>query len=117
MADKWEAAGRSDELLVTNGWRLLALTCWTASAGARSEGVSPSIAALEEASVLHMGGRDWSDSLLSERHYCEHCGETYRLENLHLCSKCMRVYCTWCLPKESAPNGNRLHHCGGEMVG
>jgi hypothetical protein len=64
-----------------------------------------------------MGGDGWWDDLLNQREYCEQCGERYRLSNLSLCSKCGRTYCFRCLPYERAPNGNYLHHCGGEIVG
>ncbi|MCW5631882.1 MAG: hypothetical protein KIT17_00965 [Rubrivivax sp.] len=119
MADKWEQAGRPAGLLPDNRWVLMALTSWTVSDGARAEGVSPEIRAFEKAALRQMKSRSpaWWDNLMRERHYCESCGERYRLENLHNCSKCMRVYCTWCRPRERAANGNPLHFCGGEIVG
>ncbi len=117
MADKWEAARRPAELLMSNDWHLLALVCWMQSEGGRKQGVSESLKAFAQASALRQGGAGWSDAVLETRLWCEGCGETYLVHNLHLCSVCCSTYCTWCQPRQRASNGNPLHHCGGEIVG
>ena len=118
-AEKWQAAGRPDELLCSHDWRLMVMFCWVPSEGALREGVEP---VLEEYVRVSKSTMDacrpgWYDRLLSTREYCDLCGERYRLENLVVCTKCLRNSCWRCITSARAPNGNRLHGCGGELVG
>jgi hypothetical protein len=119
MAAKWEQQGRPDDLLPSNSWQLLALVCWIQSKGAQAQGVSAALSAFHAASVSHFEAivPGWFEEILSQREFCERCGETYRIENLGLCSQCMWVCCAYCRPLEKALNGNQAHWCGGEIVG
>lgn len=122
QAARWDAHGRAPSLLESGDWQLLALRCWLTSDGARKEGVSPMLAAFVEESAQALQARfpGWYDRLLATRDYCERCGERYLIENLSLCSRCLRTYCYHCTDFPSGPNGNRFHDCGdagGEIVG
>ena len=115
----WDAAGRPQELLIQEPWPLLAFHIWIFSSGGSKEPITKVLSEFHNASV---GAADkaqlgWYEDMLRERHYCETCGETYRLANLSVCCGCLRTYCYQCNPYERAPNGNFLHHCGGEIVG
>jgi len=58
---------------------------------------------------------------LGDHQSCGACGETYRVENLMLCTHCTSLWCHRCIcfgkgPKH--PNGNHACRCGiGELVG
>lgn len=119
MADRWIEAGRPNELLTNNRHLLMALKCWTFSGGAVKEGVPSSVMAFKDACLLAMSERapGWYEALLSERTFCESCGERYRTENLSICTMCLGQKCTWCALGRKAPNGNPECGCGGEYVG
>jgi hypothetical protein len=118
-AAAWDRAGRPDSMLEQNVWRLLALRCWFQSDGAAQDGRQPVLADYGDACEKHLEIRDpdWWDTLLRQRDLCERCGETYRVENLAVCTGCLRTYCHCCIDEPKAPNGNYMHHCGGELVG
>jgi hypothetical protein len=116
-AEAWKAAGCPLELLVRNEYELLAMRCWLQSQGA--QGVEEVVEEFRDACVKNyeMDFPNWWKSLLSRREYCDRCGETYKIENLSICTGCMGTYCYKCIDNNHAPNGNRQHGCGGEIVG
>jgi hypothetical protein len=119
LAKDWAAAGRSDAKLLDSHWQLLALRCWVGGLPNTPKAVDPLIAEFCAASVARRDALapGWYDRLLSLRDCCERCGETYRVENLAVCSQCLSTWCHRCLNQPKAANGYRLHSCGGEFVG
>jgi hypothetical protein len=62
--------------------------------------------------------KDWLDEVLDERGSCRGCGESYRAENLAVCTRCHDTYCYRCARLGgTAANGNAACRCGGEIVG
>lgn len=59
------------------------------------------------ASFHGIGGSDGWNAMLRERVICVSCGDTYRLENIGLCTGCMRYACYDCGAHAS---------CTGEIV-
>ena len=119
-AARWEASGRAPAALLTSEWQLLTLRCWLYSEGAKAQSISPLLAefAHESFAAIEARAPDWYEALLRERDHCSGCGERYRVENLSVCTKCLNTYCFRCDAfTPLAPNGNRLHSCGGEIVG
>ena len=118
-ATAWDAAGRPDTLLYTNEYQLLALRCWFQSDGAAREGRDQVVADFGDAceKTSEVDSPHWWGRLLAFRLNCDRCGERYMIENLSICTKCLGTYCFNCIDTASAPNGNRIHHCGGEIVG
>jgi hypothetical protein len=114
----WEQTGELQE----NEYMLLTLRCWFISNGAAATGVSMRLrdycAAALRAGESRAPG--WYEALLRVREACSVCGETYRIENLSLCTHCeaMLGYCHQ-LSGGTASNGNPLcPRCGiGEIVG
>lgn len=116
LAARWDDAGRPDSMLV-DGYDLIALRSWTFSRGAAVDGMSELLQAFVRASEKAQP-EDWLDAYLSERETCRRCGESYRLENIMLCTQCDRTYCHKCMADEHrAANGNIACVCGGELVG
>jgi hypothetical protein len=116
LAHEWHANGRPSTLLV-EGYALIALRCWTCSDGARVDGVSDTVRDFVRASEEALPG-DWLDTCWSERESCGRCGETYRLENIMLCTDCAGTYCHKCgSGQPRAANGNYSCICSGELVG
>ena len=115
----WDEAGRPDSLLIQDEWELLAMRCWFVSSGAEREGRDPLIADFGDASekLYEQTSPHWWGTLLRQRHYCERCCETYRIENLAVCTGCLSTYCHRCIVEPASTNGNYRHHCGGELVG
>ncbi len=121
LADAWVRDGKPAERLIANDWRLYALSHWCGSAGALKQGVSASLYEFAEASADALFEKyDWFKALTTTRDYCAGCGERYLVPNMHICSnfECLSTYCYRCVLDYStqAPNGNRLHRCGGELV-
>jgi hypothetical protein len=116
LAREWHARGMPDSVLL-EGYGLIALRCWTCSRGARAEGFSDELAAFLRASEKAQP-QDWLDAYLSDRETCARCGESYRFENVSLCTHCHRTYCYKCASSSTpASNGNNACSCGGELVG
>lgn len=36
---------------------------------------------------------DWYDKVLWQRSYCAKCGQTYKIENLRICTRCQDLNC------------------------
>jgi hypothetical protein len=115
-AAKWSTSGRRASSLLS-GRDLIAARCWTFSRGGQTDGASETLRAFIRASEAAQP-LDWLDDHLSERESCRHCGESYRSENLMLCTDCSRTYCHRCAAGgEMRRNGNVACTCGGELVG
>jgi hypothetical protein len=116
LAAEWSATGRPASLLPC-GQRLLALRCWSHSRGGKTDGMSDDLRAFMEASERAQP-EGWFDDCLSERASCDRCGETFRMENLMVCTHCSRTRCYRCASDtERLANGNLGCGCGGELVG
>jgi hypothetical protein len=120
LADRWLASGRDDGMLLSNPYALLALRCWLGTELAKHAGARIgqfARASLDTHERAHPG---WYDRLLGERSTCDRCGETYRLENLSICTKCLGTYCPFC-SRDGLPSGSLasapVHSCGGDLVG
>lgn len=121
-ATAWDEQGRPENLLISNDYSLMALESWVLSMERWKGGEPDSLIrdyanACGDAKDASQPG--WRDRLYAERSHCELCGERYRIENLAICTDCLRNYCHRCFIhfKGTAPNGNTLHSCGGELVG
>lgn len=117
QAASWDADGRPAAGL-PGGYRLIALRCWIGSTGARAEGVEPVLHAYLRAAV-DAQATGWLDAYFDEPEYCGNCGESYRFENVSLCTACGRKLCYRCVGIGGlAANGNHACGCGaGELVG
>lgn len=116
QAERWDAAGRPAAQLA-DGYALIALRCWSWSAGAKRDGASLLLQAYRRASEQAQPG-DWLDAWFDDRETCRGCGESFRFENVALCTHCHGTWCHRCAaghPK--AANGNAGCPCGGELVG
>lgn len=118
QAQEWYLAGRPDELLV-DSYALVTLRCWIGSDGGKQAPISTFLRAFAEESDASM---PLSYAMTLEDHQsCSACGETYRVENLMLCTHCSDFWCHRCIygrkgPKH--PNGNYACSCKvGELVG
>lgn len=113
----WKESGQESRALLS-GWSFLGAYCWQWSAGAKQEGVSADLQEYLQACFQQNGGSDGWDTLLRQRDACDRCGETYRVENLSICTRCNSSYCYRCAPIGGlSANGNRACGCGGEVVG
>lgn len=117
LARAWLAAGRPAQRLL-DGYDLIALRCWSWSRGAKAEGVGAEIEAFRRACEAAQPD-NWLDAYLSERETCAGCGESWRFENVGLCTHCHRRWCYRCGANHpAAANGNPGCSCGqGEVVG
>ena len=116
LANRWNEQGRPAELLL-DGYALIALRCWSWSEGGKREGMSELLQAFLRASEDVLP-EDWIDDYLYNRETCRICGETYKLENMKLCTQCSRTCCYRCSAQaEKALDGNPVCPCGGELVG
>jgi ribosomal protein S27AE len=119
-AQIWDEAGRPPEWDKSQRYTM-ALYCWIGSKGARHDGVSQHLAAYCEALREQFRRKDpeWYDNLLNERDACDRCGETYRLENVSICTYCRTTFAPCHMPEDYLPNGNReCPSCGeGGIVG
>jgi hypothetical protein len=117
LAEQWRASGPT-EFALLEGYRLIALRCWTYSEGGKSDGISDLLRAFVRACEQAQPD-GWLDAYFAERESCKTCGERYRFENVSLCTACSRTYCYRCREQRPrAPNGNPACPCGnGELVG
>ena len=116
LAREWTNSGRPAARLL-GGYSLIALQCWMHSLGGKSDGASETLK--EYAKASNAAQRvDWIDAYLADRESCRECGESYRFENVRLCTHCSNTYCYRCAAdRPVAPNGNYTCSCGGELVG
>ena len=122
MAREWDEAGRPE--LEPSSWRLMMLSCWTASKGGKHDGASQLLqdylAALRK--VVEQRDPDWLDNVMDDREHCSFCGQSWRAENCGYCTHCGKACPPCCEEKRGIavlPNGNR--ECSachkGEIVG
>ncbi len=100
-----------------SGWNLALAVWWCNSKGAKSEGISKMLAAYLE--VCREGlPKDWIYAYIDERGNCSFCGESYRIDNMSVCTNCKSTYCWRCVGgRTKHPNGNPACACDGELVG
>ncbi|MCI3224964.1 hypothetical protein [Streptomyces sp. NP-1717] len=92
LVEEWIRDGRGSDHLVT-GKAFFALYSWYGRRWADHDiGWSEYVAA----SYDFIGGRAGWEAMLRERTECEGCRDTYRLENIGLCTGCMRYTCYAC---------------------
>lgn len=117
IAEEWDKNGRPTASL-KGGYSLIVLRCWTCSEGAKAEGISDIIRMYVRASE-DAQSRDWLDAYFSDQETCKGCGESYRFENVSICTACHSKYCYRCSGNFGrAHNGNSACQCGnGEIVG
>lgn len=116
-AEVWENGGSRDEDLL-GVWDVTVASSWRISRGGGHEGLSQRANAFVQKSFDTLKG--WYNGLLSTRDWCSRCGESYRIENLSLCTHCDRLRCYRCQDDLAThDNGNRRCTCqwGGEIVG
>lgn len=115
----WDAAGRPTGQLCSDDYPLTALHCWVGRKPADEPPDLALIRAYAEASIAWREQNDpgWYDAFLGTRSYCERCGERYRVENLAICTGCLREICHACIDEPMSGWGRYVHHCGGELVG
>jgi hypothetical protein len=120
-AARWEETGQLQGC-GRNQYSFLKLSSWLISPGAKVDGVSERLQRYYEAAEesFKSWGPRWYDEFLATRDWCSECGESYRLENLSLCTHCQALlgYCHQ-LSGGKAANGNpRCPRCEqGEIVG
>ncbi|MET9557102.1 hypothetical protein [Streptomyces sp. NPDC006645] len=103
LHEEWVRGGRnSDQLL--SGKAFFTVYSWYL--GHRANG---DIASYEyvTASYDFLGGSKGWDAMLRERAVCESCHDTFRLENIGVCTGCLRYSCYACQAHAS---------CAGEIV-
>lgn len=122
-AARWEETGKLQRWDIIP-YEFLKLSCWLRSKGAQVDGVSERLERYCDAVRAHLdsnGDPNWYENLLNMRDWCR-CGETFRLENLSVCTHCETTLGYCCYRTSSggtAANGNpKCPICkNGEMVG
>jgi hypothetical protein len=105
LRDAWAANGRVPASL-PSGTAFFAIYCWSTNYRI-TEPTSPAYATeLAEfviAAYEHNGGSAGWDAMLRGREICSTCHDRYRLENLGICTGCMRYTCYGCGSHERCP--------------
>jgi hypothetical protein len=107
----WLQSGRGANFLAT-GKAFFVAYCWLMSSGGhdrKSPHFDRRIAAFLEASKAFIGGDEGWYTMLRERTVCHACRDSYRLENIRICTGCLNYVCGGC----QGGHGQ----CGGELVG
>lgn len=109
LRDAWVRDDRDPALLVT-GRAFFAVYCWSLNhrigdpaAPAHDAELAEFVAASYE---LNGGSAGWN-AMLHGREICSTCHDRYRLENLGICTDCMRYTCYGC---------GKHPRCAGELV-
>ncbi|MFC9653658.1 MULTISPECIES: hypothetical protein [unclassified Streptomyces] len=92
LAEAWIRDGRGRGHLVS-GEAFFAVYSWHVQHGTDHDTTWAEYAA---ASYDAIGGSDGWSAMLRERANCESCGDSYRLENIGVCTGCMRYTCYSC---------------------
>lgn len=103
----WKNAQYSHEKLL-NGIEFVVAYCWLNSPTIKEQDCPQEIQEFIEASWNYLGELNYSN-ILSRRYICDQCFESYRLENLSICTDCYNCYCYRCY--------HSLCSCGGDIVG
>ncbi len=117
QAKNWITSGRPVNLLMSDV-PLAALRCWhTTHIYQKTPDISPAIAEYLAACEAILP-ENWYFKVMCQRYYCAGCGDTYKISNLSICTRCHDVYCPKCA-NLGVNSGNGFSHCrcGGELVG
>jgi hypothetical protein len=116
-AAKWEETGQFD-YFSKGHYNFVRMYLWMSSRGAAAEGVSERLLRYYRALRAELKPDGWYDQFFDGRDYCV-CGETFRYENLSLCTSCESTFGYCHMPSKMAANGNVLcPRCNeGEIVG
>jgi hypothetical protein len=120
-AEEWLRQGRPAEISKSQ-WYTMQLICWSGSSGGKAVGVSKLLtdyqAALQK--QFNRDNPNWYEDLWDDRVHCSTCGQSWRVENVHICSICSATFPP-CHVGETTmlPHGNpECPTCGeGEIVG
>ena len=117
QAINWINNGRQDNLLIAD-LPLAALSCWYGfHSYVKTPDIDPVIGEYCAACKAKQP-EGWYDKVLWRREYCTGCGQTYKIENMMICTKCHEVYCFPCAGQgKHDEKGYSLCRCGGELVG
>jgi hypothetical protein len=120
LARNWHQTGRTAIRLMTGEYQLTALRCWVG--GLPAGAADPELAlirAFAVASVQQANQQNprWYESFLATRSSCGQCGESYRVENLSICTVCSAEVCPNCKTQAHPRTGRYAHYCGGDLVG
>jgi hypothetical protein len=107
----------NDPQYLLKGWGLATAVWWSYGKGAKHDGISETVKNYLEVCQRGLYER-WIDAYIDERDNCSLCGESYRVDNMSVCTHCFSFYCWRCVGRrETHPNGNYACGCGGELVG
>ncbi|MFD7289709.1 hypothetical protein [Streptomyces sp. NPDC059863] len=106
LAGAWLRDERGGDHLLT-GRAFFAVYSWYLWSSRQGAGHDTACAEYVAASYDAIGGGDGWNAMLRERAVCESCWDTYRLENIGVCTGCMRYTCYACDAHGS---------CAGEIV-
>lgn len=106
--DIWRNSGRLDDYLL-QGDALLVARCWSIHMERNAPGkINNNVLEYIQASYDATGDDGWV-YILHRKRQCISCGETYRVENIGMCTDCFNFYCFNCHDKHI--------HCPGIIVG
>lgn len=116
-AMNWINNGRPDSLLMTD-LPLAALRCWLGTHRyIKTPDISPVIDEYLAACEAKLP-QDWYDKIMWRKSSCSSCGETYKIENLRICTQCHDLYCYSCAGQIGKDEfGFQICRCGGELTG
>ena len=109
LRDAWDEGGRDPAFLPT-GTAFFAVYCWSNNyqiTDPTAPAYTPELAEFVTASYELNGGSAGWNAMLRDREICSTCHDRYRLENLGICTGCMRYTCYGC---------GRHQHCAGEQL-
>lgn len=119
-AATWKEQGKASVALWKYEYPVVRAYLWVNSTGGKNEEYSEDLADFVNASFQALGDDQYS-KFLAQREYCLGCGQSYRIENLCICTNCYRLYCYGCVGSRpgagKSSNGNVQCLCGGEFVG
>ncbi|HEY0697344.1 MAG TPA: hypothetical protein VGD43_05985 [Micromonospora sp.] len=98
LRDAWIRTGREHTSLVT-GTAFVAVYCWSLNhriADPTAPAYDAELAEFVAASYELNGGSVGWNAMLRRREICSTCHDWYRLENLGVCTGCMRYTCYGC---------------------
>lgn len=115
LAKKYEESKDPSTLL--KGWGLATAVWWSYGKGAKHDGISDRVKTYLERCTQGLP-ENWTDAYDNVRENCPYCSESYRTENMSVCTHCFSCCCWRCVGKqEKHSNGNHACDCGGELVG
>ena len=117
QAMNWINSGRPDNLLIKD-LPLAALRCWHGfHTYVKTPDISPAIGEYLSACEAKLP-ENWYETVLWQRAYCAICSQTYKIENMKICTGCHEVYCYSCASQGARDENNySLCRCGAELTG